>query len=102
MIRRPPRSTLFPYTTLFRSSLLALLGGVVAITASFSSVRVLRNSISPDWTKWVPGWDGIRVDSAVLFFTIFLSLFLGLVFGLLTSLPFRQFGLNTVLKETGP
>src|SRR2546430_2433942 len=25
MIRRPPRSTLFPYTTLFRSALLALL-----------------------------------------------------------------------------
>src|SRR3712207_7606790 len=25
MIRRPPRSTLFPYTTLFRSQLLALL-----------------------------------------------------------------------------
>src|SRR2546429_7309967 len=26
MIRRPPRSTLFPYTTLFRSVILALLG----------------------------------------------------------------------------
>src|SRR3712207_8031599 len=26
MIRRPPRSTLFPYTTLFRSSLLFLIG----------------------------------------------------------------------------
>src|SRR3712207_6846646 len=26
MIRRPPRSTLFPYTTLFRSAPLALLG----------------------------------------------------------------------------
>src|SRR2546426_4537865 len=26
MIRRPPRSTLFPYTTLFRSLLLATLG----------------------------------------------------------------------------
>src|SRR5690348_9857124 len=37
-------------------SLLALLGGAVAISASFSSVRILRNSISPDWTKWVPGW----------------------------------------------
>jgi len=82
-------------------SLLALLGGVVAITASFSSVRVLRNSISPDWTKWVPGWDGIRVDSAVLFFTILLSLFLGLVFGLLTALHLRHISLNTVLKETG-
>src|SRR3989441_3784197 len=35
MIRRPPRSTLFPYTTLFRSYvssvwLAAILGGVVA------------------------------------------------------------------------
>src|SRR3712207_8630280 len=28
MIRRPPRSTLFPYTTLFRSSLLANYGAV--------------------------------------------------------------------------
>src|SRR3712207_7480393 len=26
MIRRPPRSTLFPYTTLFRSSVAALIG----------------------------------------------------------------------------
>src|SRR5689334_23716232 len=32
MIRRPPRSTLFPYTTLFRSlSALVLFGGVVAL-----------------------------------------------------------------------
>src|SRR2546422_4123789 len=29
MIRRPPRSTLFPYTTLFRSSYLLELKGVV-------------------------------------------------------------------------
>src|SRR3712207_9210921 len=28
MIRRPPRSTLFPYTTLFRSTLVALSTGV--------------------------------------------------------------------------
>src|SRR3712207_7040152 len=29
MIRRPPRSTLFPYTTLFRSPVLLLRAGVV-------------------------------------------------------------------------
>src|SRR3712207_8543754 len=29
MIRRPPRSTLFPYTTLFRSALLVAVHGVV-------------------------------------------------------------------------
>src|SRR2546427_9036425 len=34
MIRRPPRSTLFPYTTLFRSSgLLGVGGGIVMIPA---------------------------------------------------------------------
>src|SRR3989442_14037464 len=33
MIRRPPRSTLFPYTTLFRSQRLAGPAGVVPITA---------------------------------------------------------------------
>src|SRR3712207_7014098 len=31
MIRRPPRSTLFPYTTLFRSGFAALLGDVNAL-----------------------------------------------------------------------
>src|SRR2546430_15508415 len=31
MIRRPPRSTLFPYTTLFRSHVPALQGVVVAL-----------------------------------------------------------------------
>src|SRR3712207_8388161 len=33
MIRRPPRSTLFPYTTLFRSNDLGLLVPLDAITA---------------------------------------------------------------------
>lgn len=82
-------------------SLLAFLGGAVAIAASFSTVRVLRNSISPDWTRWIPGWDDIQVDSTVLFFTILLSLFLGLVFGLSTAIHLRHLNLNAVLKETG-
>src|SRR5260370_26065807 len=35
MIRRPPRSTLFPYTTLFRSGALGLsMGGAAAIMAA--------------------------------------------------------------------
>src|SRR5258708_27508769 len=39
MIRRPPRSTLFPYTTLFRSRLFALV---------FKALRRLR----PDYEIW--------------------------------------------------
>src|SRR2546429_6495389 len=42
MIRRPPRSTLFPYTTLFRSgekkSTFATVLGVIAIVAATSNV----------------------------------------------------------------
>src|SRR2546430_8324249 len=38
MIRRPPRSTLFPYTTLFRS----LAGAVVAVETSNAKLRLFR------------------------------------------------------------
>src|SRR2546427_7866191 len=48
MIRRPPRSTLFPYTTLFRSSrlqgFLIWLFGVAVVLAS-SSLRFRRRSL---------------------------------------------------------
>ncbi|HEX4541868.1 MAG TPA: ABC transporter permease [Candidatus Acidoferrum sp.] len=80
---------------------LSLLGGAVAIAASFSSVRILRNSISPEWTKWVPGWEGIQVDRAVLAFAILLSVVLGILFGLTTVLNMCYIDLNKVLKETG-
>src|SRR3712207_9451828 len=37
MIRRPPRSTLFPYTTLFRSLSVAARGGLVQFNAGKDS-----------------------------------------------------------------
>src|SRR3712207_8944587 len=45
MIRRPPRSTLFPYTTLFRSArvllvLLVLFGGSATVSAVRSAWRL--------------------------------------------------------------
>src|SRR5256885_13455861 len=40
MIRRPPRSTLFPYTTLFRSSLVMLAGGI-GLTLPLALLREL-------------------------------------------------------------
>src|SRR3712207_7672862 len=38
MIRRPPRSTLFPYTTLFRSSVAPLLGSLGDTLDSFVEI----------------------------------------------------------------
>src|SRR5260370_25580399 len=44
MIRRPPRSTLFPYTTLFRSAMFLTYSAVVA-TDSGLIARELRNAV---------------------------------------------------------
>src|SRR5947209_17408652 len=49
MIRRPPRSTLFPYTTLFRSLLqIGLLGGQEAIAQFFHVAGKLVGVCRPD------------------------------------------------------
>src|SRR3712207_7850301 len=53
MIRRPPRSTLFPYTTLFRSSMIVDVGGGTTEVAVISlggiatgcSIRIAGNEI---------------------------------------------------------
>src|SRR2546430_5818442 len=47
MIRRPPRSTLFPYTTLFRS-FLPRLQRVIVITKTYATARGLRRTIEED------------------------------------------------------
>ena len=79
--------------------LLSCIAGAIAIAASFWSVKVLRNSISPSWTMWVPGWDGIRVDPSVLTFTVVLIALVGLLFGLGTVLHSCQEQPYTALKE---
>src|SRR3712207_6871977 len=48
MIRRPPRSTLFPYTTLFRSGL-ALVGSLAFAGAEASRTWRAARSEAPHW-----------------------------------------------------
>src|SRR3712207_7568848 len=72
MIRRPPRSTLFPYTTLFRSAVIIALandvaGGVVAYQVAFAIMQLpfgiiavsLFSAIYPRLAR-----DATREDSA--------------------------------------
>src|SRR2546430_11174918 len=51
MIRRPPRSTLFPYTTLFRSRLTVSAAGFAEaqadVTVAVSSVRDIMVTLKP-------------------------------------------------------
>src|SRR3712207_7346071 len=52
MIRRPPRSTLFPYTTLFRSPLLGErlepLADLLRVGADVVEARQLRQAVEPE------------------------------------------------------
>src|SRR5258707_2409368 len=50
MIRRPPRSTLFPYTTLFRSTLISAIDLLAPLPMS---CRLGRTSLEPK--KWCSG-----------------------------------------------
>src|SRR3712207_7985685 len=50
MIRRPPRSTLFPYTTLFRSPFGGRVEGLAPSRASYGSYATFRD---PDGNTWV-------------------------------------------------
>src|SRR3989442_11397587 len=49
MIRRPPRSTLFPYTTLFRSALMSLGLALVVLLAGRSIVKALLAALVGLW-----------------------------------------------------
>jgi putative ABC transport system permease protein len=81
--------------------LLSSLAGVAAILVSFWSVKLLRTSISPSWTMWVPGWDRIQVDRTVLLFTVLVAVLVGILFGLVAVLQARSSEPFATLKEAG-
>src|SRR3712207_6916091 len=57
MIRRPPRSTLFPYTTLFRSLIFILVFGFLGGDGGFSAVRI---AIAPGSDTTGPIYQGLK------------------------------------------
>src|SRR2546426_7819709 len=67
MIRRPPRSTLFPYTTLFRSLLRDVIGeGLQRAQLSLGVGRVGRGLREMGEPLLEPGHAGLRCSDASL------------------------------------
>src|SRR2546428_10747387 len=63
MIRRPPRSTLFPYTTLFRSVELIDIGGVALLRAAAKNWE--RVTVLCDPSQYGPVADEMRQSGGV-------------------------------------
>src|SRR2546421_6263421 len=58
MIRRPPRSTLFPYTTLFRSGCTLVTALTTSVDATLERLSALPAvTLTPSWEEPVGGRD---------------------------------------------
>lgn len=78
---------------------LAVIAGMIALGCSVFVVNLIRTSIPQDYTKWVAGWDSIRLDSTVLFFAAILVVIVGMVFALGAAWHSSASDVNRVLKQ---
>src|SRR5256885_7123500 len=62
MIRRPPRSTLFPYTTLFRSAVGAMGGAERQVNVDAEAHEYNSLNVGPTSTRPAPALDTARRD----------------------------------------
>jgi predicted permease len=87
---------------LVESMLLGLLGGGLGILLAYLCLyaRVIR--IPLEFSRMLPGWDKIAINTPVLLFTTAVSLATGLIFGFLPALAASRQNVNDTLKEGAP
>src|SRR2546428_9732323 len=83
MIRRPPRSTLFPYTTLFRSRALQV------VLVVWGVLTVVAN-IYPLVTSFLAGLRPTAATAAPMFWTMYATLRVFLVLAARNPSPYRS------------
>jgi putative ABC transport system permease protein len=87
---------------LVESMLLGLMGGGLGILFAYLCLyaRVIR--IPLEFSRMLPGWDKIAINTPVLLFTTAVSLGTGLIFGFLPALAASRPNVNDTLKEGAP
>jgi putative ABC transport system permease protein len=86
---------------LTESLLLALLGGALGLLLSVWGIDALARGIPESFSKFIPGWQNMKLDQTALLFTGVISVVTGLTFGLVPALQASKTNFNETLKEGG-
>ena len=79
--------------------LLALMGGAAGIGVAWAGLRLLQQSMPPDLVQFIPGWQGMAIDTHALVFTLAIALLTGAIFGLAPALAASKPDLQDALKK---
>lgn len=81
--------------------LLAAIAATGAVLASVWSVQAIRDSLSPNYTKWLAGWQAMRLDSYTLVIGLSLAMAMALLLGVISGLAAARMDPQEGLKEGG-
>jgi len=87
---------------LVESMLLGFLGGGLGILFAYLCLYARAIRIPLEFSRMLPGWDKISINTPVLLFTTAVSLGTGLIFGFLPALAASRLNVNDTLKEGAP
>src|SRR5262252_191962 len=83
-------------------ALLFCLGaGAAAVAASLWCVELIRTSLSPNYSRWVAGWDNMRIDGNVLTAALGVVVSVALLLGITGVLHAARIDAYPTLKEGG-
>ena len=81
--------------------LFCLAAGVAAVAASLWCVEVIRTSLSPNYSRWVAGWNNMRVDGNVLTAALVVVVAVALLLGIAAVFHAARIDAYPTLKEGG-
>lgn len=86
---------------LTETMLLALAAGTVATAVALAGSNLIRRSIPPGITKWVAGWENMRLNPAVLVFTLALTVAVGALLAVGAGFRAGRLDPGRALKDGG-
>jgi putative ABC transport system permease protein len=86
---------------LTESLLLSVASGALALLVASWSLDFIKAGIPPTTTRWIPGWENMGIDAAVLAFTLGLAVLTSVVFGLVPAVSGSHTDVSDALKDSG-